>query len=171
MLSFVEKNNGLNFKFKNKKIKFDSDSLFMSIEKTYPKLDFVLVYENDIGSIIYRIYENNIFHVIVKEGERVTMEMVENGYKFLEQSPPGKYYNIYEFKSFADVDPEVREWSSNSTESKYSVSDAIVINNIGQKILADFYLKFNKPKQPTKIFTSVAKAIEWIEILRKNDLT
>lgn len=141
----------------------------MSTEKTYNKLDFTLIAEDDIGPIIYRLYENNIFHVIVKEGEKVTMEMVDNGYKFLEKSTPGKYYNIYEFKSFADVDPEVREWSSSNIEGKYSVSDAIVINNIGQKILADFYLKFNKPKQPTKIFTSTHKAIEWIHQLMKND--
>ena len=134
----------------------------MSTEKTYHKIDSILVSESENDSIIYRLYENNIFHVIVKEGEKVTMEMVNEGYAFLENYGSGRFYNIYEFKSFADVDPDVREWSSSEIDIKYTVVDAIVINSIGQKILADFYLKINKPKQPTKIFTSIDKAIEWV---------
>jgi hypothetical protein len=134
----------------------------MSTEKTYHKIDSILVSESENDSIIYRLYENNIFHVIVKEGEKVTMEMVNEGYAFLENYGSGRFYNIYEFKSFADVDPDVREWSSSEIDVKYTVVDAIVINSIGQKILADFYLKINKPKQPTKIFTSIDKAIEWV---------
>ncbi len=134
----------------------------MSTEKTYHKIDSILVSESENDSIIYRLYENNIFHVIVKEGEKVTMEMVNEGYAFLENYGSGRFYNIYEFKSFADVDPDVREWSSSEIDVKYTVVDAIVINSIGQKILADFYLKINKPKQPTKIFTSLDKAIEWV---------
>ena len=134
----------------------------MSTEKTYHKIDSILVSESENDSIIYRLYENNIFHVIVKEGEKVTMEMVNEGYAFLENYGSGRFYNIYEFKSFADVDPDVREWSSSEIDVKYTVVDAIVINSIGQKILADFYLKINRPKQPTKIFTSIDKAIEWV---------
>jgi hypothetical protein len=134
----------------------------MSTEKIYHKIDSILVSESENDSIIYRLYENNIFHVIVKEGEKVTMEMVNEGYAFLENYGSGRFYNIYEFKSFADVDPDVREWSSSEIDIKYTVVDAIVINSIGQKILADFYLKINKPKQPTKIFTSIDKAIEWV---------
>jgi hypothetical protein len=136
----------------------------MSTEKTYHKIDSILVSESENDSIIYRLYENNIFHVIVKEGEKVTMEMVNEGYAFLENYGSGRFYNIYEFKSFADVDPDVREWSSSEIDIKYTVVDAIVINSIGQKILADFYLKINKPKQPTKIFTSIDKAIEWVNL-------
>ena len=134
----------------------------MSTEKTYHKIDSILVSESENDSIIYRLYENNIFHVIVKEGEKVTMEMVNEGYAFLENYGSGRFYNIYEFKSFADVDPDVREWSSSEIDVKYTVVDAIVINSIGQKILADFYLKINRPKQPTKIFTSIDRAIEWV---------
>ena len=141
----------------------------MPTEKTYKKINAILLAENENESIIYRLYENNIFHVIVKEGEKVNMEMVNEGYAFLENYGTGKFYNIYEFKSFADVDPDVREWSSSDLEAKYSVIDAIVINNIAQKILADFYLKFNKPKQPTKIFTSIDKAVEWIHQKIKED--
>ena len=56
----------------------------MPTEKTYKKINAILLAENENDSIIYRLYENNIFHVIVKEGEKVNMEMVNEGYAFLE---------------------------------------------------------------------------------------
>lgn len=134
----------------------------MQTEKTYPFLKFNLLAERDIGSIIYRLYENKIFHVIIKEGEKVTMEMVKDGYAFLDLNGKGRFYNIYEFKSFSDIEPEVRNWSASNEDNGYTFLDAIVINNFAQKIIADFYLKVNKPKQTTKIFNSIDKAVDWV---------
>ncbi len=41
----------------------------MPTEKTYKKIDAIVLAESENESIIYRLYEYNIFHVIVKEGE------------------------------------------------------------------------------------------------------
>ncbi|MBI1837152.1 MAG: hypothetical protein HYR91_07785 [Flavobacteriia bacterium] len=142
----------------------------MLTDKKYRKLDFILVDEKDIGPILFRLYENRVFHAIIKEGEKVTMEMVTEGYKFLDENGGGLFYNIYEFKSFSDVEPEVRNWSAKELEKSYTFVDAIVISNIAQKILADFYLKFNKPAQPTKIFNSTEKAIDWIKLKMNENL-
>jgi hypothetical protein len=60
------------------------------------------------------------------------------------------------------MDSEVRNWAAETSGNHYTIVDAIVISNIAQKIIANFYLSFNKPKMPTKIFTSNEKALEWI---------
>lgn len=134
-------------------------------EKTYPYFtDLTLVAELDIGSIIYRLYENRIFHAIIKEGEKVEMFMVERGYQFLDEQGGGKYYNIYQFSSFADLEPEVRDLFAQTKEISYTYVDAIVITNFAQKIIADFYMKISKPVHLTKIFFSPEKALEWIKI-------
>ncbi len=125
-----------------------------------------LVSEKDIGTTIFRLYDNRIYHVIIKKGGRVTMEVVEEGYKFLNENGGGLFYNVYEFHSFLDVDPEVREWSASSTNNSYTILDEIVINSLPQKILADFYIRFNNPVKPTKVFMSMDKAYEWIEAFR-----
>lgn len=121
-----------------------------------------LIDELDIGPMIYRLYEGRIFHAIVKKGEKVSMEMTVKGYDFLDKHGGGRFYNIYEFESFAEMDPEVREWAAETSGNNYTYVDALVISNLAQKIIANFYLKFNKPASPTKIFTSVDKAYEWI---------
>lgn len=129
----------------------------------YPYLEQLqLIEEQDIGSVIYRLYEGRIFHAIIKKGEKITLEMTEKGYDFLNRNGGGRFYNIYEFASFAEMDPEVREWCANTSGNNYTFVDAIVISNFAQKLVADFYLKFNKPPMPTKIFKSREKALEWI---------
>ena len=136
-------------------------------EKRY--LNFTLVDELDIGPVLFRLYENRIFHAIIKEGQRITMDHALKGHEFLGRNGSGRFYNLYEFESFAEMDPEIRIWAAETSGNNYTFLDAVVINNVAQKIIAIFYLKFNKPDMPTKIFPSTDKALDWIfsEIERK----
>lgn len=45
---------------------------------------------------------------------------------------------------------------------EHTLADAIVVVGLLQRITADFYLKFNKPEVPTKIFRTEIKAREWL---------
>lgn len=138
----------------------------MERSQKYTLLDCALVDETDIGPMIFRLYEGRIFHAIVKKGEKISMDLAAMGYKFLDKNGGGRFYNIYQFESFAEMDPEVRDWAAESSGNHYTFVDAIVISNFAQKIIANFYIKFNKPKMPTKIFTSTDKAYEWILSVR-----
>ncbi len=95
------------------------------------------------------------------------MDMALNGVDFLNKNGGGSFYNIYEFSSFSEMEPELREWASQPNENGYTYVDAIVISNLAQKLIANFYLKFNKPPRPTKIFYDSDKAVEWILIQKK----
>lgn len=121
-----------------------------------------LVSEKEIDACIFRVYENRIYHVIIKKGEMVTMEVVKEGYNFLDGNGGGKYFNIFEFHSFSDIDPEVREWAASPSNNTYTHVDALIINSFPQKIIADFYIRYNKPIKPTRVFNSFTKALEWI---------
>ena len=45
---------------------------------------------------------------------------------------------------------------------KYTIADAIIVSNLAQKILINFYLKFNKPPKPSQAFNSEEQAINWL---------
>ena len=138
------------------------------ILKTKEYLNLTLIDEFDIGPVLFRLYENRIFHAVVKKGEKITVEMTTKGYEFLERNGSGRFYNIYEFEAFAEMEPEVRSWAADSSGNKYTYCDAVVISNFAQKIIANFYIKFNKPQSPTKVFNSTEKALEWINSLIEN---
>ncbi|HEY9084148.1 MAG TPA: STAS/SEC14 domain-containing protein [Vicingaceae bacterium] len=40
---------------------------------------------------------------------------------------------------------------------------AIVVNNMPTRIIANFFVKFNQPQTPTKVFNDYNKAIEWLK--------
>ena len=111
--------------------------------------------------VTFRIYSNRIFHVSIPRFHKIGKAVVDSGYAFLDENGGGRFHNIYQFNSFSDVEPEIREWAADSTGNHYTISDAIVIGSLSQKIISDFYLKFNKPVKPTKIFYSLDKAAEW----------
>lgn len=111
--------------------------------------------------IKYRLFKNRIYHVIVPESYDVDMKMVNVGYQFLKENGGGQFFNIFQFKSFSNIKPEMREWAADESGNSNTYSDAILIKSLPQKIIADFYLKINRPKKPTKIFYSLDKALEW----------
>lgn len=125
------------------------------------KISAKLLDEYEFKGIVYRLYENQIFYVSVPRLQKVQMDVIEEGYKFLDRNGGGLYYNIYEFHSFSDVEPEVRDWAADTNGNMYTISDAIVIGSLSQKIITDFYLRVNRPVKPTRIFYSLDKAIQW----------
>ena len=122
-----------------------------------------LITERIEHEVTFRLYANRLFHVSIPKDMKIGKSVIDSGYQFLEDNGGGKFFNLYEFDSFSDVEPEVREWAADASGNLSTYCDAIVIRNLGQKIMADFYLKVNKPKMPTQIFYSVDKAVEWIK--------
>ena len=49
------------------------------------------------------------------------------------------------------------------------VAEAIVVDSLHNRILANFYFKFTKSHNPVKVFNDMEKAIEWLlDIYAKN---
>jgi hypothetical protein len=71
---------------------------------------------------------------------------------------------------FANVDADAREFMASEQSTQYSSAEAFVINSLGQKILANFYLKVNKPGVPTRFFTEQVQAEEWLRNYLPSDL-
>ncbi len=40
---------------------------------------------------------------------------------------------------------------------------AVLVQNIAYALIANFYMKFNKPKRPYKVFNNREEAIEWLD--------
>ncbi len=61
-----------------------------------------------------------------------------------------------------DAPKEVSEFhSTNETLLRLKKCEALLVNNLGIRLLAIFYTKLNKPPVPTKVFSNEAEAIRW----------
>jgi hypothetical protein len=50
--------------------------------------------------------------------------------------------------SFSSLDDQTREFMATEESLKYSKAEAFLITSLAQKILINFYIKFNKPLVP-----------------------
>lgn len=70
----------------------------------------------------------------------------------------GKYMNVTK---------ESREFAASPEGLKYSSAEAYVFDSLPHRIIADFYLKFNKPAVPTKFFKTKTEAEVWLKSFLK----
>lgn len=45
-------------------------------------------------------------------------------------------------------------------------ASAVVVDSLPYKLIANFYLKFNKPKRPYKVFSKDEDAIKWLKTIK-----
>ena len=115
-----------------------------------------------IDDLELTVYANGLLHVNVPKYYSIDLLVYKKAQEWINTLGPEKSYHfIFEFASFAEVDPEMRKHRATEKGTNFSLSDALVISNFPQKMLGDFYLRINRPSRPTKVFYSVEKAVEW----------
>jgi len=107
-------------------------------------------------------------NVQIKDNVFVTMEDVAPIYTIIQDwNPEGVYLNLYEMHVNSNIDTDVREWASSDKENKHTIADALVIKSMAQKIVGNFYMRFNKPYKPTRLFNDRETAIAWLLSIKK----
>jgi len=71
---------------------------------------------------------------------------------------------------YANIESDAREFMASAESTQYSTAEAYVIIGLGQKILANFYMKVNKPGVSTRFFTDLKLAEEWLLSYLPSDL-
>ena len=115
--------------------------------------------END--EIIVSLRNDGIIHVFIKPNTHITVDvqtrMVEAYYKITKIPRPF----IFEAGEFASISKEARLNATLIEDQTPVKASAIVVKNLGHRIIADYYYKFNKPKRPLKIFKNSDDASKW----------
>ncbi len=69
---------------------------------------------------------------------------------------------LIEAESNHHSEKEAREYLANY-EKDPALAMAVVSNNLAVRLLANFYVKFDKPRIPTKLFKSREDALAWLK--------
>ena len=74
-----------------------------------------------------------------------------------------KIFNLIQFGNGSSASREAREYAASPEGNKNTLGSAIIVKNLAQQLIIDYYLKFNHPIRPTKSFYKKDKAIDWIK--------
>lgn len=129
------------------------------------KLPLSAVMKNEIilENSTVRLREDGIMHVHMRPGWQLELsdavEIVEAEGKL---GGGGKFPTLHTMDKYITLGEGVREFSA-AEGTKYTSAEAYVIKSLSQRILGNFYLKVDKPSVPTRLFTDVDNAIEWLK--------
>jgi len=113
------------------------------------------------GCVLVIRYDNEL-HVTLKMAKRITFEVA----KYFGDTELGV---VHAAGSLTTIDPEVRDYLASNSRYGHKIAEAFVVQNLGQRIIANFYLRISRPPCPTEVFTSEEEAVNWVKMYCRNN--
>ncbi len=127
------------------------DKLVKTVD-VYESRAFFIKYRDD-GVVVYE--QKNVDELLVED--------IIEGDEYCNKISQGQpLLRLVIIDKFISTDPEVRAYAASKNRDKFVLADALVIQSQAMKIIANFYLRFNKPSRPTKIFTDREEGLNWL---------
>lgn len=109
-------------------------------------------------------FRDPFIEVFLKDNQTISMDDYFEGLELIRSvRPNGRFCFLYVLGDFSQISSELRNFAASSKANKHTIADAVVINSLSQRIMANFYIRFNKPIRPTKVFTDRKLAEEWLQ--------
>lgn len=107
--------------------------------------------------------EENICRLEVHDGQVLALEHMYQIREWIwSQNSRQPYKLIVLAHPKATISPELRDYASNPERAEAVKADALVVQSFAQRLLVGFYLRFNKPQVPTKVFAAEEAARLWL---------
>lgn len=107
--------------------------------------------------------ENGLIYVVFKEGTDITIDLLEEMIDVYNQITGGKHLPfLYEVEPYVTISKEARDYSVKIEKRKPISASAVYVDNIAYAIIVNFYMKFNRPHKPFKMFNKRDEAIKWL---------
>ena len=79
----------------------------------------------------------------------------------LSKNKPCKLF--LDLRNLGYISQGAREYSASDEATQLAIATAVLAPSRITKLIANFFLTFNKPKMPFQIFTSKEKAFDWLK--------
>ena len=116
----------------------------------------------EIDEVIVSLRKDGIVHVYIKPNVHIDIDAQMRMLAAYKKVTNIRRPFVFEAGEFASVSKEARQNAPKLEEESLVLATAIVVKNLGQRILADYYYKFNRPKRPLKIFKNMDNAVDWL---------
>lgn len=111
---------------------------------------------------IVQLRQDGIIHVHYKAATKVTKSTLKELEKIYIDLTSIKRPFIFTGDEFVSITNEARKYAAEMDRRIPSLGSAFVAKNLAQKILANYYFKFNKPVNPLKVVGSFDEGLAFI---------
>ena len=122
-----------------------------------------LVHTIELAESIIGLRKDGIIHFYYKPHTEITMAYQDRQLEAILEIAGGKKRPaIYEAAEYVTVGREAREHAIELEKITPTLCIVVYVESLAHKIIAEFYYKFNKPKQPYRVFSDFDAGIEWL---------
>lgn len=126
--------------------------------------------------ITVKLQSDCIVHVYIHPNTEINIPLQNEMIRIYNDLTGGrKAVFLFEAGEFVSITKEARYNAIKMEKDTPTYASAILVKNLGQKIIADFYYKVNRPLQPYRVFSDREKALYWLkeqqtQLFLKHDL-
>ncbi|MBL0330187.1 MAG: hypothetical protein IPP64_12395 [Bacteroidetes bacterium] len=109
------------------------------------------------------IQEEGILRFDIDSVDEITLQNLKEHLEVVKALGNGKSFcNLVVLTKFIQVGDDARKFAASKDSNMYTLADAFVINSVALKIVGNFYIRYNKPVRPTRLFTDESEALRWL---------
>lgn len=109
-------------------------------------------------------FSGTIVTLKIKDGAAVdadeAAEIIRTAVLFAQNKP---YVILTDARVFFSITPEAKKILADKNLNPLLIANAVVVNNLPARLIANFFGNFYKPFFKFKVFTSISKAKDWLE--------
>lgn len=113
-----------------------------------------------------KMLDKDTVELLYKDGVKVHLEdmkrLLLDLYTFTKNKRLKRLIIISKHSSL-DIQARLYLQEENKSKKESIIAEAVVVNSLAQKMTTNFYLKFIKDIYPSKFFTDIEKAKEWLK--------
>lgn len=123
---------------------------------------------------LHKVIETSTANVFLRENDVVVVEYKPDVEVKLEDmiaihdaerklTHEKKHVALLDARGFVYVSDDAKKFGASEVPAHYRKAAALLVDSLAVRMLGNFYLNFNKPKVPTKMFSNEKKAIDWLK--------
>lgn len=131
---------------------------YLCLVQTMTEIEIV-----ELKKTVFTFLGDGLIHVRFRDGEVIGIEDYQEGILLLESREQGKRYAfIYDAGMDTLITDELREMITGPGSNRYTLAEAIIVDSLAQRILGNFYMRFNSKHRATRMFSNAQAAETWL---------
>lgn len=123
--------------------------------------------ELDFPDVNIQRKSNDIVYVTFKDDCNLDIPLQMRLLDYYRDITDGKLMHFMFFAAEnVSLSKEARDNAVKIEDQSMLGATAVVVDTLAYKLIANFYLKFNKPKRPYKVFSKEEDAIKWLKTIK-----
>jgi hypothetical protein len=116
----------------------------------------------DLDTCSLTLDDEGIVELHIYSGEEIPPEKINEIFATIHSEMPEATKLMVTAGDKATLSTEARELVSSGNVTEQIKADAIVTEHYSHQMSANFFVRYNKPQRPTKLFKTVEEAREWL---------